>query len=258
MVTEMDENKSIIELLEDDFVQTVEQFKKVVPELIGLNKPMQAIQARLNFDSHILEIHRQLTEIYLDFCNNIRWLGLYKAAALESLLNRKIIHYRNVWGTDELTNEILPEHLYKTFGIYMEELGSIPENVDIDILESSEIKVLGQNFREDMFVKDSTLKRLIFIEIQYMIYVLKDVVEKDWGIEVESVGSNSDMPDRFIPKTVKFEVWRRDQGKCVECGSNERLEFDHIIPVSKGGSNTARNIQLLCENCNRSKGAEIA
>ncbi|OGX26531.1 MAG: hypothetical protein A3J51_05880 [Omnitrophica WOR_2 bacterium RIFCSPHIGHO2_02_FULL_45_21] len=58
---------------------------------------------------------------------------------------------------------------------------------------------------------------------------------------------------RFISEDVKELVWRRDQGKCVKCGSKEKLEFDHIIPFSKGGSDTARNIQLLCEKCNRSK-----
>jgi hypothetical protein len=62
---------------------------------------------------------------------------------------------------------------------------------------------------------------------------------------------------RTIPKHVKQEVWQRDQGTCVECGSKERLEYDHIIPVSKGGANTMRNIQLLCEDCNRAKGARI-
>ncbi len=56
-----------------------------------------------------------------------------------------------------------------------------------------------------------------------------------------------------IPEDVRFAVWRRDEGKCVKCGSKENLEFDHIIPVSKGGSNTERNIQLLCERCNREK-----
>lgn len=58
---------------------------------------------------------------------------------------------------------------------------------------------------------------------------------------------------RIIPGRVKREVWRRDGGKCVKCGSRDRLEFDHIIPVSKGGSNTTRNIELLCEKCNREK-----
>lgn len=60
-----------------------------------------------------------------------------------------------------------------------------------------------------------------------------------------------------ISEKVQLQVWNRDKGQCVKCGSNEKLEFDHIIPVSKGGSNTARNIQLLCEVCNRAKGGNI-
>ena len=60
-----------------------------------------------------------------------------------------------------------------------------------------------------------------------------------------------------IAERVRHEVWRRDQGRCVECGSRERLEFDHIIPVVENGSNTARNIELRCESCNRKKGARI-
>lgn len=60
-----------------------------------------------------------------------------------------------------------------------------------------------------------------------------------------------------IPEKVRIAVWRRDEGKCAECGSKENLEYDHIIPVSKGGSNTERNIQLLCEQCNRKKSGKI-
>lgn len=62
---------------------------------------------------------------------------------------------------------------------------------------------------------------------------------------------------RSIPEAVRIEVWRRDGGKCSRCGSRSSLEYDHIVPVSKGGSNTARNVELLCEECNRSKSAEI-
>jgi len=69
--------------------------------------------------------------------------------------------------------------------------------------------------------------------------------------------SESQQSREPIPEEVRFAVWRRDSGKCVKCGSNENLEFDHIIPVSKGGSNTERNIQLLCEKCNREKSDKI-
>jgi TPR repeat protein len=62
---------------------------------------------------------------------------------------------------------------------------------------------------------------------------------------------------RTISSEVRREVWRRDEGKCVKCGSRERLEYDHIIPFSEGGSNTTRNIELLCESCNRAKSDSV-
>lgn len=64
-------------------------------------------------------------------------------------------------------------------------------------------------------------------------------------------------PRERIAERVRHEVWRRDQGRCVDCGSRERLEYDHIIPISRGGSNTARNVELRCESCNRRKGARV-
>jgi hypothetical protein len=60
-----------------------------------------------------------------------------------------------------------------------------------------------------------------------------------------------------IPTAVRRAVWVRDGGHCTHCGSRERLEYDHIIPISRGGSNTERNIELLCEACNRAKSDAI-
>ncbi len=60
-----------------------------------------------------------------------------------------------------------------------------------------------------------------------------------------------------VPREVKLYVWQRDQGRCVACQSNRELEFDHIIPLSLGGSNTERNLQLLCADCNQRKGAVL-
>ncbi len=74
---------------------------------------------------------------------------------------------------------------------------------------------------------------------------------------LENWGSLESAAREPIPEHVRLFVWRRDKGQCVQCGSRERLEFDHIIPVVAGGSNTERNIQLLCESCNRSKSATV-
>ena len=80
---------------------------------------------------------------------------------------------------------------------------------------------------------------------------LDTVVHYSDGLVEESSRS------RTIPQEVKDKVWNRDGGRCVLCGSNELIEFDHIIPFSKGGSNTYRNIQVLCQSCNRSKSDSI-
>jgi len=64
--------------------------------------------------------------------------------------------------------------------------------------------------------------------------------------------------NRVIPSAVKLEVWQRDKGQCVLCGSKDNLHFDHDLPYSKGGSSlTAANIRLLCAKHNLSKGAKI-
>lgn len=60
-----------------------------------------------------------------------------------------------------------------------------------------------------------------------------------------------------ITREVRIEVWQRDAGRCVECGAQESLEFDHIIPFAMGGGNTVRNLQLLCGDCNRRKGMTL-
>ena len=46
-------------------------------------------------------------------------------------------------------------------------------------------------------------------------------------------------------------------GRCACCGSADRIEADHIVPVSLGGSGAVENIQPLCRRCNASKGAAV-
>jgi len=61
---------------------------------------------------------------------------------------------------------------------------------------------------------------------------------------------------KAIPKTVRFEVFKRDKFTCQYCGEsapNVLLEVDHIVPVSKGGTNEIMNLVTACRDCNRGK-----
>jgi len=76
-------------------------------------------------------------------------------------------------------------------------------------------------------------------------------------IDPDASPEDADLPGRdvdqtrLIPTPVKLEVWKRDRGRCVECGGTTNLHFDHIIPYSRGGSSlVSENIQLLCARHN--------
>ena len=59
---------------------------------------------------------------------------------------------------------------------------------------------------------------------------------------------------RSIPQPVKIAVVTRDGGKCRRCGSIQDLQYDRIVPNSRGGSSTdVNNIQLLCGKCSSLK-----
>ncbi len=61
---------------------------------------------------------------------------------------------------------------------------------------------------------------------------------------------------RNISRQVMLQVVRRDGHICQKCRANVRddeIEFDHIIPVSKGGPSSVENLRVLCRTCNRKK-----
>lgn len=62
---------------------------------------------------------------------------------------------------------------------------------------------------------------------------------------------------RVLPASLVQAVKDRDGWACVLCQSTQRLEIDHIYPVSRGGSDDMENLQTLCQPCNRRKGAKV-
>ena len=53
------------------------------------------------------------------------------------------------------------------------------------------------------------------------------------------------------------DLCKRYKDRCICCGGKRKLEADHIVPVSKGGSSDIGNIQPLCRSCNASKNNQV-
>jgi len=54
-----------------------------------------------------------------------------------------------------------------------------------------------------------------------------------------------------------YELWLEQDRKCYYCGIKIQLkhcELDHKVPVSRGGSDTKKNMVAACHNCNKEKG----
>jgi len=112
-------------------------------------------------------------------------------------------------------------------------------------------------FRDEVYWEEDGLG-----EIQVKALALERLTKNDRRVRravalMEQASAFTAPTREAITDDVKVFVWNRDRGRCVSCGSKERLEFDHVIPVALGGASTARNLQLLCETCNRTKGASI-
>jgi hypothetical protein len=64
---------------------------------------------------------------------------------------------------------------------------------------------------------------------------------------------------RFPSLGLRHQILKRDNFKCIHCGRspathpNTILHIDHKIPWSKGGPTTPKNLQTLCQDCNRGK-----
>lgn len=226
------ENKTLIHKYEEDYKTALKVIDTEVPALIEQHKEMKAIILFGEQLALLNEVHESLHNFYSIIYS------------YQSILEKfGSVRMRQLGHELKATREILIDSDSDFSQLSTDSLDSI-------ILE--DLAEVGFE-KEHWYIRSSVLT-----EIEYMIETLKILIEPDFiPLEEKDDSSSEEKPSRYIPSEVKIAVWRRDQGKCVDCASKEKLEYDHIIPVSKGGSNTERNIQLLCETCNRKKSATI-
>lgn len=98
---------------------------------------------------------------------------------------------------------------------------------------------------------------------------VEDMIEqlKLWGIlpiDSEEYDINGPVGKKYTRRSIsysrRYDVLRRDKFQCVLCGasgSEAKLEIDHIVSVSRGGSNDIDNLRCLCFKCNRGKHSKV-
>ena len=75
-------------------------------------------------------------------------------------------------------------------------------------------------------------------------------------IETGYILKNNNNHATFISKRLRFKIFKRDCFRCVYCGAqpfDTKLQIDHKIPKSKGGSDLESNLVVACLDCNLGK-----
>lgn len=120
------------------------------------------------------------------------------------------------------------------------------ESLEYKIAQAERMKAAAEREKAEIAAKLKEQQRRRELEKQ----VRQDLIDSG-----ELFGDQTKRPR--IPREVVDAVYKRDGGRCQECGATEDLQLDHIIPFSKGGATTVENLQLLCGKCNRAKSNKI-
>lgn len=90
--------------------------------------------------------------------------------------------------------------------------------------------------------------------------ILEELVQHGFIVRIstEQVATQktagADCGSRHVSDKLRQKIMKRDK-VCIWCGATDKLEIDHIVPISKGGESVEKNLQILCRSCNRKKRA---
>ncbi len=132
--------------------------------------------------------------------------------------------------------------------------------------EQSELKfVVSEEMLQDLEklkgliahqMPQASLAELFHFAVKLALQKLDPTLKPDKPLPASEVHS---VTTRRVPSSMKTRIWKRDEGRCTfvdpqsgrKCGSNFRLEMDHLKPFSRGGKTSSENLRLLCRTHNQ-------
>ena len=147
--------------------------------------------------------------------------------------------------------------------------------VELKLVISEELKSKLDQLKELMSHKNSNMSYQELVEILANQALEKlDPIKKEEKAAEKSQRNVSGSPRkdalenkssaRYIPKQIKVNIWKRDQGKCTyvspingkRCESRHLIQIDHVLPFALGGTNQENNLRLLCAQHNQQRARE--
>jgi hypothetical protein len=84
---------------------------------------------------------------------------------------------------------------------------------------------------------------------------LVDRIDETWCVpQWDARQYEGDFARSGLTPAIRKAVMARDGAACVECDSADDLTIDHVVAVTKGGTNDLENLRVLCRPCNSKKG----
>lgn len=144
--------------------------------------------------------------------------------------------------------------IYKLNFVWASRVSGIPEE---------EFKAAIDRFKSEkkLLIKDDWIVIVNFVKhqsknpsvVKGIRRIVNDLPTEVVEILTETQLNLKDPKYKTIGVTRKERIKKRDDFKCVKCGSEEKLEVDHIVPLFKGGKNIDENLQTLCKKCHQEK-----
>ena len=132
----------------------------------------------------------------------------------------------------------------------------------IDILRNRLISYLESKLQMDTFEKDvltQTILELdeeefpnIFSDKRFLPRKITDTFIREFSEKY--LEGLTDMTRDILINRIDNEDFKRDKSTCQYCGSKKHLTIDHVMPRSRGGGNTWKNLVACCSRCNVYKG----